>query len=180
MLIDILFAIVIVLAIIKGYKRGLIVGLFSFIAILIGLAAAIKLSALVANYLGDNVKISIQWLPVISFVIVFIIVVWLVRLGAKAIEGLAESVMLGWVNRIGGIIFFIAIYTAVFSVGLFYAEQIKLLQPAATKSSATYPIVHPLGPRAVNAIGKTVPVFKDMFAQLEDFFEGVSQKVAEK
>jgi membrane protein required for colicin V production len=45
MILDLVFAVLIILAIIKGYQRGLIVGIFSLIAIIIGLAAAIKLSA---------------------------------------------------------------------------------------------------------------------------------------
>ena len=88
--------------------------------------------------------------------------------------------MLGWANRLGGVIFFIAIYIAVFSVALFYAEQIKLIHPGTTENSITYRYVHPIGPKAIDAMGKAVPVFRDMFAQLENFFESVSQKVAEK
>src|SRR5450432_2625915 len=103
MILDLLFAVIIVLAIIKGYQRGLIVGVFSLVAIIVGLAAAIKLSTVVAGYIGKAVKISDQWLPVISFAVVFLIVVLLVRLGANAVQKIAEAVMLGWVNRIGGI-----------------------------------------------------------------------------
>jgi len=49
------------------------------------LAAALKLSALAASYLGENVNISQRWLPVIAFAVVFIIIVLLVRLAAKAL-----------------------------------------------------------------------------------------------
>ena len=77
MILDLVFAVLIILAIIKGYQRGLIVGIFSLISIIIGLAAAIKLSTVVADYLDKAVKISDQWLPLISFSIVFFIVVFL-------------------------------------------------------------------------------------------------------
>src|SRR5438477_6968530 len=114
MILDLIFAVLIILAIIKGYQRGLIVGVFSFVAIIIGLAAAIKLSTVVADYIGKTVKISDQWLPLISFAVVFFIVVLLVRLGANAMQKVAETIMLGWVNRVGGIIFYIIIYTTTF------------------------------------------------------------------
>ena len=45
MILDLLLIVILIVAIIKGYQRGLIVGIFSFIAVIIGLAAAIKLSA---------------------------------------------------------------------------------------------------------------------------------------
>jgi membrane protein required for colicin V production len=180
MVLDLIFAVIIILAIIRGYQRGLIVGLFSLIAIVIGLAAAIKLSTIVADYIGKAVKISDQWLPLISFAIVFLIVVLLVRLGANAIQKTAETFMLGWVNRLGGIIFYIAIYVTIFSVVLFYAEQIKVIQPATKNKSVTYTYIQPWGPKAINGVGTAVPAFKNMFGHLEEFFGGVSQKISKR
>ena len=178
MILDIVFAVIIILAIIKGYRRGLIVGLFSLIAIVIGLAAAIKLSAVVADYLGKAVKISDRWLPIISFAVVFLIVVLLIRLGANAIQKLTETVMLGWVNRLGGIILYIIIYTTILSVLIFYGEQLKVIKPETKDKSVAYSFIQPWGPRAINAIGTAVPIFKNMFADLEDFFGGVSEKIS--
>ncbi|MFZ1856027.1 MAG: CvpA family protein, partial [Chitinophagaceae bacterium] len=51
MLIDLIFAVILVLAILKGYQRGLVIGLFSLVAVIIGLAAAMKLSTVVAGYI---------------------------------------------------------------------------------------------------------------------------------
>ena len=178
MLLDLIFAGFIVLAILKGYQRGLIVGLFSLVAIIIGLAAAMKLSTVVAGYIGQAVKVSEQWLPIISFVVVFLIVILLIRLGAKAIESAVEVSMLGWVNKIGGIVLFVAIYTVVFSVLLFYAEQMKLIQPETINKSVIYSFVQPWGPKAINGFGSIIPVFKDMFGELEQFFDGVAKNIS--
>lgn len=178
MFLDLLLAVVLFFAVLKGYRRGLIVGVFSFVAIIIGLAAAIKLSALAARYIGEAVKVSDRWLPVISFIVVFIIVVLLIRLGANLIQKTVEIGMLGWANRLGGIIFYVLIYIIVFSIIVFYAEQLNLIQPATIEKSITYSYVHPLGPKAINLLGAVVPIFKDMFAELTAFFDGVAQKAA--
>ena len=180
MILDLVLAVILILALIKGYQQGLIVGLFSFIAIIIGLAAAIKLSAVVAGYIGKAVKVSDEWLPVISFAVVFIIVVLLVRWGAKAIQRTVEVVMMGWVNRLGGMIFYAAIYVTVFSVILFYAEKVELVKPETKNKSVTYSYIQPWGPKAINAVGTVVPVFKDMFAGLEKFFGDVSEKISRR
>ena len=179
MLIDLILVILLILAAIRGYRRGLIVGVFSFIAIIIGLAAAIKLSAVVANYVGASVKISDQWLPVISFAIVFIIVVLLIRWGANLIQRTVEITMLGWVNRLGGVVFYAAIYIIVFSVLLFYAGQIHLIQPATIEKSATYAYLQPWGPRVINSFAAIIPFFRDMFAELTGFFDGIAQKAGQ-
>lgn len=180
MLIDIVFGILLVLAVIKGYQRGLILGIFSFLAIIVGLAAALKLSTVVAGYIGSAVNISGQWLPLISFVAVFVIVVIIIRLGAKALEETAETIMLGWANRLGGIILYAAVYLIIFSILLFYAQHMKLLQPATIAQSASYTFVQPFGPKVINGIGSVIPFFKDMFAELEAFFSGVANNIPSK
>jgi len=178
MLLDIIFAVIIVLATVKGYRSGLVVGLFSLVAVIIGLAAAMKLSTVVAAYIGKAVKVSDEWLPVISFAVVFFLVILLIRLGARAIEKTVEVAMLGWINKIGGVILFAAIYTVVFSVLLFYAEQMKLVEPETINKSVTYSFVQPWGPKAINGFGSIIPIFKDMFRELEQFFDGVAKKIS--
>ena len=178
MFLDFIFAIIIVLAIIKGYQRGLIIGIFSLIAVVIGLAAAMKLSTAVAGYIGKSVKISEQWLPVISFALVFLVVLILIRVGAKAIERTAEFVMLGWANRLGGIVFYAAMYIIVFSVLLFYASQMDIIKEDTIQQSATYSFVQPWGPKAINGFGAIIPVFKNMFTELENFFSSISEKIS--
>ena len=129
MIIDIVVAVILILAIIKGYRLGLIVALFSFLAFIIGLGAALKLSAVVADHLGKAIKVSDKWLPIISFAVVFLIVVLLVRLGAKFIQKTVELAMLGWVNRLGGILLYAGLYILIFSVLLFYADQLNFIKP---------------------------------------------------
>lgn len=178
MVIDLAFALILILAVVKGYQRGLIVGLFSLVAVIIGLAAALKLSAVVAGYIGKTVKVSEEWLPLLSFAVVFIIVILLIRLGAKAIESVVQVAFLGWVNRLGGIILYVAIYTIVFSVLLFYAEQMKWIDRDTINKSLTYSYIQPWGPKAINGFGTLIPIFKDMFGELEQFFDGVAQKMS--
>lgn len=178
MVIDIIFVILMVLALIQGYRRGLIVAVFSLISIIVGLAAAIKLSAVVANHLGHSVKVSDKWLPVISFAIVFIVVVLLIRLGAKAIQKLTEALMLGWANRLGGIVLYAVIYITIFSVILFYANQVKIIKPDTIKASVTFPFISPWGPKAIDGFAHVIPFFRDMFTQLEDFFSRIPEKIS--
>ncbi len=178
MIIDIVFAILIVLAVIKGYQRGLIVGLFSLVAVIIGLAAAMKLSTAVAGYIGKAVKVSDEWLPVISFAVVFIVVVLLIRWAANAIENVVEVVMMGWLNKLCGILLYTTIYILVFSVLLFYAEQVNIIQQETIDKSVTYSFVQPWGPKAINGFASIIPFFGDMFSDLKDFFGEVSDGIS--
>jgi membrane protein required for colicin V production len=178
MIIDIAFLLIMILAIFKGLSKGLIVGIFSLLAFIIGLAAALKLSAVVAAYLNKNVLSATKWLPVISFLLVFIVVILLVGLGARLIKKTIDLAMLGWLDRLGGIALYIIIYTIIFSVLLFFAEKILWLKPNVIESSVVYKYVSPWGPKVINNLGKIIPFFKDMFLELEGFFERLAQKPA--
>ncbi|MBS1578161.1 MAG: CvpA family protein [Bacteroidetes bacterium] len=173
MVIDFFYCILIVLAIIKGFRRGFIVAIFSFFAVIIALAAAIKLSVVTANWIGKTTNSNSAWLPFIAFAIVFIGFVFLIRLVANIIQKSAEAVMLGMFNKIGGILLYACIYTMVFSIILFYATQIHFIQPETVKDSKTYGFIEPWGPTAINTFGEIIPWFKNLFLQLQKFFENI-------
>jgi membrane protein required for colicin V production len=176
-MIDLIFAVLMILAVIKGYQKGLIIALFSIIALIVGLAAALKLSAATGVYLQHNTSVTSKWLPVISFAIVFIVIVILVNLGGKLIEKTFEMALLGWANRIAGILLYVVLYTIIFSVFLFYADKIKIFERTTIASSHVYPIVQPLAPAILDKLGNLIPLFKDSFSQLEAFFGSVSTKI---
>lgn len=177
MIIDIIVVIILILAVIKGFRQGLIVALFSVIAFIIGLAAAMKLSVVAAGYIGKTVTVSDKWLPIIAFAVVFLIVVLLVRLGAKFIQKTVELAMLGWANRLGGILLYIGIYILILSVLLFFTDQMGFIKPETKTESVIYSYIQPWGPKIIDGLGKIIPVFKGMFEDLEDFFDTVSKQV---
>jgi membrane protein required for colicin V production len=176
MLIDIITFIILCLALYKGFRKGLVVAVFSFLAFVIGIAAALKLSAAAAEYLGASISISERWLPVLAFVVVFIIVVLLVRLGAKLIEGALRVVLLGWLNKLGGLVFYALVYLFIFSTLLFYAVQLHLIKPQTTEASVTYHFIQPIGPKIMDMMGAVFPFLKDTFEDLLQFFDKAADK----
>ena len=176
MAIDIAAFILLVMAMYKGLRKGLIIAIFSLVGFIIGLAAALKLSALVADYIGTISTISEKWLPFLAFILVFIIVVFLVRLGAKMLEKVLQMAMLGWLNKLGGVIFYLFLYFFILSVLLFYASQLHLIKEKTVNDSVVYAYIQPLAPKMMKTIGSFVPFFKDMFDNLLHFFQNVSDK----
>jgi membrane protein required for colicin V production len=158
------------LACFKGYSKGLILALFSIIGFIAGLAAALKLSAYAAEKLSGSFNTSGKWLPFVSFLLVFLVVVLLVNLGARLLQKSVEMIMLGWANRLGGILLFIVLYSILLSVFLFYAVQLHFLSDEALAASVTYPYLKPIGPAVIDGLGTVVPIFKNLFTQLQDFF----------
>lgn len=170
MWIDIVFLILLSMAVFKGLQRGLIVAIFSLFALMAGLAAAIKLSALVADYLMHNTGVPSKWLPVLAFALVFIAVILLVRWAASLIKAAVAFVLLGWVDKLGGVLLYASIYITVYSVLLFYATNLHVIPANVIASSAIYKFVEPWGTVVIGSIGRVIPFFKNMFVELESFF----------
>ncbi len=143
-MIDLLFLGCIILAVINGIRNGLIVALFSIIGWIIGLYAAFRFSSVAATYLDDLIDVSPRALSIISFIAVFGIVMLLVSLGAKIVEKTIELTMLGWINKLGGIFFYVLLYTLIFSVLIYFAEKSKLLSEETIQSSNVYQYVKPV------------------------------------
>lgn len=176
MIIDAVFLLLLALAVFKGIRKGLIVALFSCIAFIVGLAAALKLSAIVAARLSIQTGSNTRWLPLLSFVLVFLLVAFLVSLIGRLLQKFFETAMLGWANKIAGIIFYGLLYGILFSIFLFYAVQLHFISDATVKQSVSYAYLQPLAPAVMNRIGSILPVFKDMFYQLQHFFENAAEK----
>ena len=176
MVIDVAFFIVMIIAVFKGFGKGLIIGIFSLLAFIIGLAAALKLSALVAHYLENATGTTAKWLPVLSFMLVFIVVALLVNIGARIIKKTINLAMLGWLDKLGGIVLYAIIYTIIFSIILFFAEKTFLLKPETVAASTAHDYIAPWGPKVMDNLGKIVPVFKDLFSELQSFFEKIGHK----
>lgn len=177
MIIDLAFLFIMIVALFKGFSKGLIVGIFSLIAFVIGIAAALKLSVLVAHYLENSTGVTGKWLPVISFMLVFIVVVLLVNIGARIIKKTISIAMLGWLDKLGGILLYAILYTLIFSVIIFFAAKTLLLSPETIAASTVYNYISPWGPKVIDNLGKIIPVFKDLFLELQRFFENVGNKI---
>jgi membrane protein required for colicin V production len=170
MWIDILFLILLLWAVFKGLRQGLIIAVVSALAFIIGLAAAMKLSASLAGYLKVHTSLSSRWLPALAFILVFLGVVLLVRWLGRLMEAAVELTVISWLNKLGGILLYAAAYTIILSVLLFYAVHLRLIAGSTLSASITYPFVRPWGPVVIDGFGGFIPFFKGMFTQLEDFF----------
>jgi membrane protein required for colicin V production len=82
----------------KGIRNGFIVELASLISYMIGIYLAVKFSYILTDFLGNDSKV----IPVIGFILTFILVVIGVRLLAKIVTKVANFAFLGLFNSLLG------------------------------------------------------------------------------
>jgi len=179
MTIDIIYLLILALAAYRGFRQGLVHAAFSFIGFFVGLAAALKLSAVVASKLEASFSRPAPWWPFLAFFLVLVAVSGIMRLAAAGISGTLQLVMLGWVNKLGGFLLYAMLYTLLFSVVLFYGDHLLHLSPKTLEDSAVYPYIRPWGQWAMDAWGRILPQFRNVFQDMERFFEQVGKDLAE-
>jgi membrane protein required for colicin V production len=72
--IDIIICIPLIYAAYKGFKHGLIIEVFTLLALFVGLYVGIHFSDFVANFLKETLEWESVYLPIISFTLVFLAV----------------------------------------------------------------------------------------------------------
>jgi membrane protein required for colicin V production len=180
MWIDIVWLMLMAIAASKGFKNGLILSLFSVAGLIIALAAALKLSVVVSDYIREAFQMPLFWLPIFSFIIVFIGVAALVRLLSGMLSKLMEVVLLGWLNKLGGFLLFAIVYTLIFSVFLFYADKTVHFSTEIKEKSYVYSYIAPWGTWTMDKIGIVLPWFKNVFTDLETFFSKMAVQISNK
>jgi membrane protein required for colicin V production len=125
MVFDIIFIILFVWAAYKGYTKGFILQIASLAALIIGIYGAIKFSSLLTTFLLKEYNITQEYLPIISFALIFISIVLLIYLLAKLLEKMADLTALGFINRLFGAIFNMIKYALIISIFLVIINNIN-------------------------------------------------------
>lgn len=179
MTIDIITLILVILLFVRGYKKGIIIAICSVLAIVLGLSCALSLSARLSVYLLDKGYVSSGLAPIISYVVLFIGVVWLVRLLAKVLDGFANTILLGWANKsVGGLLYVLAGLVA-YSVLLWLCNYAHLIPPETTVNSRTYRYIEPFAPWIFERMTGILPFTKNTFADMRAFFSDINHQLPE-
>jgi membrane protein required for colicin V production len=170
---------IIIIFFIRGYMKGIVIALFSVLAVILGVICALKLSGWLGQWLLEKGWASSGWVSLISYAILFVAVLLLVRLVARAIETTLQLVMLGWINGIVGGLLYAFLAAIIWSSVLWLCNQMHLLSPETKAYSKTYSYVEPLAPWAFDKVGKLLPFAKDVFSDLQQFFDDLNRTLPE-
>lgn len=149
----------------KGFKKGFIYEVFTFLALFLGLYAGIHFSDYTTSLLRSNGAEEGDYLPIISFAITFCIVGATVHFAGKALTKVIKVVQLSLVNRLLGL--GIGVLKFAFFVGgvimiLESYDQRKDILTQETKESSL--LFHPIQ----GLVRTTIPAFNESTLFLKD------------
>lgn len=103
--VDIILLLCFVPAIVQGIRKGFIHQAAGLLSVILGIWMSFRFSGPVCTWLQPYLSVSEQVLHVIAFVLILVLVVIVLSLIAKLLESLVKTVMMGWLDKLLGLVF---------------------------------------------------------------------------
>ena len=171
MWLDILTGTLLIVAILQGIRNGFIKALLSFFSFFIGLIVAYQLAGWVARQLKEYTKIESHWLPFISFIIVLLAVLFLIRWVSGLLQQTAEVLMLGWLNKLLGIVLYGFIYFTIWSALVYFLQMLGVLEAVKMKDAYSYSYLQKWWPYCMDKMSQWLPFIKTTIASFPNPFK---------
>ncbi len=128
--------------IVKGFTNGLIKEIASLAAIIIGLYAAINFSMLLETRIENLFDIEEKYKsfsPILSFTLVFVVTLILIRFIGFLIDRIAGALSLGIISKIFGGVFGGSKILVITSVILFFETNTNIISKTTKETSILFP-----------------------------------------
>lgn len=122
--IDLILGILLIIAAIQGFRKGFIVEFASLAALVLGIWGGVKFSDFTSRLITKYTGYYSDYLTIIAFFITFIIIVILIHIMGKMLDSIVKAVMLGFLNRLAGIIFGVLKTALILSILLLIFDEI--------------------------------------------------------
>ena len=120
---DVVFALLFCGAVYSGAKRGLIMQATALLSILLGVYIAVKFSGMLASWI-TGFGVGTQAVFIASFALTFVGILILSRLLGHVGQKIVQLALLGWLNRLLGVVFSLAKMTLVISITLLIVNTV--------------------------------------------------------
>lgn len=180
MIIDILLLLVLAYGFYLGFSRGIIKTIFSILAYVVGLIAAIKFSPAMTDLLEAAFNTNSPFMYVAGLIVSFVLTMFLFRLLARGLEGILETVHINIINQIAGGALLSAFMILVYSLLLWFADSSGILDAQTKRDSVTYTYLEDYPNYAWSAGQKLKPLFVDFWDHTVTFLDKVSDHAVER
>ncbi len=122
--IDIILGLLLLLAAIRGFNKGLVAEVASLAALILGIWGAIHFSHLTGDFLSDLFDYKSKYMGLISFFVTFILIVVAVQIIGNVVDKIVKTLALGFLNRLAGILFGVLKTALILSVVLIVFDEV--------------------------------------------------------
>ncbi|SHK02133.1 CvpA family protein [Hymenobacter psychrotolerans] len=169
---DILLLLPLGIGAVKGFRRGLVLEVASLLAFILGAIGGLVLLndaiPLVRHYVGE----AFGLLPFVTFVLVFVAIVWGVHLLGSFVKKAVHLTPLGMLDNLGGglagvLKWVLGLSLLLHGVGM---AGVQLIAPTLLTDSQVLPLVHQATPVALEIVGFILPFAGTLLDRLREAF----------
>ena len=135
--------------VIEGLAKGLIKQVFGILGVVLACYVAYRFTDVAADYIVQWFGWNGDGLRIVAFLATFIAVVVVVRLVGHILEKLIKIILLGWLNRLAGILFGWIKWNIILAVLMHVLHLIESYTPflpdRALEASVFYPLILKFG-----------------------------------
>ncbi len=175
MIIDGIIGISLVLAFIRGWKKGILWALASLVAVILGSLVSLKLAHRLSLLIQEQHIIDSKYTLIIAYILLFLLVMYGFRLLIGMIEKLLKSLMLGWVNRLAGGLLYLLFSAFMLSSIFWLTNEAGILTEEGKKESQLYAAVEPIAPQGIKLASDFLPFLKNLYTDIGNYLEQYAQ-----
>ncbi|MBO4842034.1 MAG: CvpA family protein [Bacteroidales bacterium] len=147
-----------------GVKNGLVKQLVALAVIYFGITLSLRFSVRVSDWVVEHVNMPEFWAKAVSFIVIFFVVAIILNLFGRLIEKIIQISLLGWLNRLLGVVLTICLFTLLLSALVYLVDSannmLEFIPKEKIEESRLYP--------RLLAISQDVfPLFKELFKTAE-------------
>lgn len=134
----------------RGFSRGFIMELCTLMALILGVYGAIEFSEYTGSFLAEKFNADTNLMPLIAFAVTFLIIVIIVHLFGRLLQGALKLIALGTVNKLAGAVFSLIKYALILSSFIYlingFSPKNKILPDDLAQGSLLYKPIASLAP----------------------------------
>lgn len=144
-ILDIIILICLIPAVIQGLRKGFISQVISIISLIAGIWASVRFADLASQWLSQYISASEQVMKITAFILIMVVVFIVLALIGKLLEATIKLVMLGWINRLLGMIFSLVKCILILGLAVLAFNSLNdtfgFVKPEQLSGSVLYPII---------------------------------------
>ncbi len=156
----------------SGYKQGLFIGVLSVVAFIVALVLAFKFMHWGAAILAERVESLTFMLPFVSFLIIFLMVVLVIRLFAYLVKKTLDLTIFGTFDNFAGAVLGLLKWAFMVSLLFWVARSFEIVIPEdKMQESSLYPIIQPIAPVMIDLLETFTPAIRDAMEGIQDLID---------
>jgi membrane protein required for colicin V production len=169
----------------KGFTKGFVIVLASFVALVLGVLGAIYFSDYAAELLKNKTDIDEEYISIAAFSVTFMAIIFGVHLIAKIVNQAVKMVMLGPLNKVMGGVFSmlktVVLLSVMFYIFDFVNTQVSIVKRKTLNESMAYTSIRDITDAVIPLITKSDWYdTKKIEGAINEAKENIEEKVEEK